>query len=172
MKYLPYIPAMLIIVAFCVTTNMGYCQISQPVKLNDEKPITVVNYQDIQFGTFSQGPGGGTITITPQGERQVTGSVVPLNFNSTFFPLIFEVEAPEGSVISIADTGPILLHGSNGGTMTLMIGDAFPGKTFVSNSSPPGRTQVRLGATLTVGSPATSPPGKYSGNINITFILE
>lgn len=172
MKNLPYIPVMLLILAFSATSTICLSQISQNIKLSDDKPINVISFQEMQFGTFSQGAIGGTITITSQGDRQTTGSITPLNIGSNFFPLIFEVEAPEGSVISISRGDDIILHGSNGGTMSLKIGDAFPGNTFISNTAPPGRTQVRIGGTLTVGNLVTSPPGTYSGKFYITFMLE
>lgn len=172
MKNLPYIPVMLLVMAFSATSTLCLSQISQNIKLGDENPITVVSLQDMQFGTFSQGPAGGTIAITPQGDRSTTGSITPLNMGAVVLPLIFEVEAPIGSIISISRTENIIMNGSNGGTMTLKIGDAVPGNTFISNTAPPGRTQVMMGGTLTVGNLSASPPGSYSGKFNITFMLE
>ena len=163
---------MLLIVAFSATSTICLSQISQNIKLSEDKPINVTSFQNMQFGTFSQGASGGTIAITSHGDRQTTGSITPLNIGPNSFPLIFEVEAPVGSIISISRGDDIILQGSNGGTMTLKIGNAFPGNTFISNTAPPGRTQVRIGGTLTVGNVATSPPGSYSGNFSITFMLE
>jgi hypothetical protein len=130
---------------------------------------SVTTLQNLCFGAFAQGSNGGTITISTNGSRNATGSVIPLNTGSFPAQAIFGVEAPEGTIISILNGPDVNLTGSNGGTMSLHIETADPLSPFISSVAPPGKIIVNLGGTLTVGDAFTSPPGSYSGTFYITF---
>jgi hypothetical protein len=138
----------------------------------DGLSISAFTVQNIKFGAFTQGNSGGTVIIANDGFRTVTGEILPLNLGSPFFQAIYEIEAPAGTIISIMNGPDATLTGSNGGSMSLHIGTAEPVSPFNTIISPPGKTQVSIGATLTVGSPAVSPPGTYSGTFFITFNQE
>lgn len=131
--------------------------------------ISVTTVQNLNFGAFSQGSSGGTVIISNSGSRTATGTVVPLNLGKQYFQAIFEVEASVNTIVSILNGPDETLTGSNGGTMSLHIGNSDPGSPFVSTIAPPGRTQVTIGGTLSIGNPASSPPGTYSGTFYITF---
>lgn len=139
---------------------------------NRNDAIVVTTLQDIQFGYFTQGLTGGTISVSADGTRSVSGSVIPLNFGNNYFQAIFEIEAPLGSIISMASGQNAILNGSNGGSMTLQIDNSIPATPFYTTVTPPAKTQVNVGATLTVGNSSTSPPGDYSGNVYVLFIVE
>lgn len=134
--------------------------------------ISAYTYQNLSFGAFSTGNSGGTVAIAPNGTRTVTGDVIAVNLGFQYFPAIFEVEAPEGTIVSIVNGANVQLSGSNGGSMTLQIGSSNPTSPFISNVSPPHRTSITVGATLTVGAPASNPPGNYSGSFSVTFVQE
>ncbi|MEZ2445603.1 DUF4402 domain-containing protein [Chitinophaga sp. RCC_12] len=138
------------------------------------RPIAVyVNpAQGLIFGAFFQGLSGGTVIIYPDGSRAVTGSVVQANLGYPFSPAIFEIEANRGTLISILNGPDVILTGSNGGTITLHVGAASTGSSFITTATPPARNLVRIGGTLTVGSPPSNPSGSYSGVFNVTFIQE
>lgn len=138
------------------------------------KPISVYTNpaQGLIFGAFFHGPSGGTVVIHPDGTRNVTGSLVQANLGFSFSPAVFEVEANQGTLVSIMNGPDVTLTGSKGGTLSLHIGDASTGPVFVTTASPPSRTQVRIGGTLTVGTPIANPPGNYSGTFSITFIQQ
>ena len=73
----------------------------------------------------------------------------------------------------VIQKGPdVLLTGSNGGSLTLHIGDTSPTSPFINTYTPPGKTQVRVGATLLVGSPLANTVGSYNGTFLITFIQQ
>jgi hypothetical protein len=130
---------------------------------------TVYTLQNMSFGAFSQGNNGGTVQISAAGVRTVTGSVVPLNFGVQYGQAIFEIEAPAGTIISIVNGPDATLTGSNGGTMSLHLGNSDPASPFNTTVTPPARTRVNIGATLTVGNATVSPPGAYTGTIDISF---
>ncbi len=75
-------------------------------------------------------------------------------------------------MVSIMNGPNVTLTGSNGGTITLQIGAASTGASFVTTAIPPSRTQVRIGGTLTVGTPASNPSGNYTGTFSVTFIQQ
>lgn len=145
------------------------------VKAQPAPPRPIAIYvnpaQGLIFGAFFQGSGGSVI-IYPDGSRSVTGDIVQANLGIPFSPAIFEVDALPGTLISILNGPDVVLTGNNGGSLLLHIGSASTGSLFISSATPPDRTQVRIGGTLTVGSPLANPSGIYSGTFSVTFIQE
>lgn len=156
-------------IAFCSDVKAQDPTDSLP---GDPGAIYVYTYQNLQFGAFAQGGSGGTVTVSSSGGRSATGSLVLINQGGSFFQTIIDVEAAPGSLISITNGPDAVLTGSNGGTITLTIGSSDPGSPFATSVSPPARTPVSIGGTLTVGNTAASPPGNYSGVFYITFNQE
>ena len=124
------------------------------------------------FGAFFQGISGGTVILFPDGSRTVTGSLVQANLGYPFSPAIFEVDANVGTMVSIMNGPDVTLTGSNGGTISLHIGAASTGSSFITSVASPSRTQVRIGGTLTVGNKLANPSGDYSGTFSVTFIQQ
>jgi len=147
-----------------------------PVSAQQPPPNTISIYvnpsQGLMFGAFFQGISGGTVTIYPNGSRAVTGDVIQANLGFTFSPAIIEVEANPGTLVSILNGPDAHLTGSNGGILTLHIGTSDTGTPFITTTTPPVRTQIRIGGTLTIGSPLANPAGAYNGTFSITFIQE
>ena len=138
----------------------------------DPGMVAVYTVQNMHFGAFTQGAIGGTVIISNSGVRTVTGDVIGLNMGTSYFEAIFDVEAIVGGMISITNGPTCSLTGSNGGSMSMTIGSPSPGSSFASVVQPPSRTAVRIGGVLTVGTPASNPPGTYSGTFYITFNQE
>lgn len=156
---------------FLITFNCAAQNIPNNLQ-NKSDAIIVTTLQDIQFGYFTQGPTGGAISVSADGTRSVTGSVIPLNFGNNYFQAIFEIEAPLGSIISMASGQNAILNGSNGGSMSLQIDNSIPASPFYTTVTPPAKTQVNVGATLVVGNSLGSPPGNYTGSVYVLFIVE
>ena len=138
----------------------------------DPGGISVYPVQNMSFGAFSTGNTGGTIIISTNGSRSVTGDVIALNLGTLYFQAIFDIDAPLGSIVSILNGPDALLTGSNGGSMSMRIGGSDPPSPFITVVSQPARTQVNIGGTLTVGNPAANPRGTYTGTFYITFNQE
>lgn len=137
------------------------------------RPITVtVTGQSLSFGAFTQGTIGGTVTVSSGGLRSSTGDVILLNLGYSFSSALYEVVANPGTVVSLLNGPDVTLPGSNGGSLTLHIGNSDPVSPFVTNAVPPAATLLNVGGSLTVSNPAANPPGNYSGTFNITFIQE
>jgi len=157
----------------CQASTNAFSQVS-PTDTIPPDPARLIVYtlQDMKFGAFTQGAIGGSIIISPEGVRTSTGDIILLNMGFPYNQAIFEVEGIVGTVVSIMNGPNASLTGSNGGSMTMMIGSSSPNSPFYNSIQPPGRTQVNIGGTLLVGAPATNPPGTYTGTFYITFNQE
>lgn len=147
---------------------------SQQVVVQAKIPAAVfsVNVQQgFQFGSFTQGNAGGIISISPEGIRTGSGAVVPLNFGTAATPLVLELQGQRGSMVSML-TETSTLTGSNGGSMTLKITGTNPPMPFIIPEDAPEKSIIKIGAELMVGNAQQSPPGNYSGSLNISFVLE
>ena len=111
------------------------------------RPIRLYTIQSMNFGAFYQGFSGGTAIIYANGSRSSTGDVHLLMLGFSF----------------------VNLSGSNGGSMKLHIGDAFPASPFITSVAPSGRTQVSIGGILTVANPGANPVGAYNGSFTVIF---
>ncbi|MDP3667513.1 MAG: DUF4402 domain-containing protein [Sediminibacterium sp.] len=138
------------------------------------RPITTyaTPEQGLIFGSFFRGNTGGTVIIFSDGSRSVTGDIIQSNSGVPFSPAIYEIEANLGTVVTILNGSDVTLNGSNGGTVSLHIGGSSTGSPFITSATTPARTTIRIGGTLTVGGPLTSPSGAYSGVFYVTFIQQ
>ena len=137
------------------------------------RPITVtVTSQGLSFGTFTQGASGGTVTVTATGTRSATGDVVLLSLTPLHSAAMYEVVGNPGTLVSLLNGPDVFLPGSNGGSLQLTVGASEPVSPFVITTIPPVSTLLYVGGTLTIGSPASNPPGSFSGTFDITFIQE
>lgn len=159
-----------------LVTLLGFMSLSSFAQTDsipgDPGAIIVYTVQNISFGAFTGGNSGGTVIISTSGTRSVTGDVVALNLGTSYFQSIFEIDAPQGTIISITNGPNVLLTGSNGGTMTMLIGASNPASPLITTVIQPLRTAVNIGGTLTVGNAAANPPGAYNGTFYITFNQE
>lgn len=136
------------------------------------RPMKVTTFQNLSFGAFINGNSGGTVTITPEGSRTTTGDIYQVNMGLPYYPAIFEVEALPGNVIHVMLPVYATLSGPGGKITELEINSSLPLSPFINNIHPPFKTEVRVGGTLTIGSPLTTPAGNYHGTFSVTFIQE
>jgi hypothetical protein len=163
-------PLLAVVLSFISIASFG--QTPTDTLPGDPGAITVYTVQNMSFGAFSQGASGGTVVLSNSGTRSTTGTVLALNLGVTCFQSIFEIDAPVGTIVSILNGPAATLTGSNGGSMSLSIGASSPASPFSTSVSSPGRTQVNIGGTLTVGNLTASPAGSYTGTFYITFNQE
>ncbi|NTW33607.1 MAG: DUF4402 domain-containing protein [Bacteroidetes bacterium] len=145
---------------------------SQPVL--PQRTITAIATQAIHFGTFCvTGGSGGTVTVGFDGSRTSTGNIVLLSDIPTAQPAIFQIKLCEGRSVIITFSPTTILNGSNGGNLTLDIGDTEKGgygAAFPTNNDCNFITPLRVGGTLHV--PGTALSGTYSGSFTMTFNQE
>jgi Domain of unknown function (DUF4402) len=151
----------------CVSYSYG--QPSLPTR-----SIEVNATQSLQFGTFAvTGGAGGSVIVSYDGVRTVTGSIALLAVAPYAQPAIFEIKLLQGRNINIGFSASTSLTGSDGGTLTLNIGPTDKGITnanFPTNNSRDFTTLLRVGGTLDI--PSGAIPGSYTGTFFITFNQE
>jgi len=163
----------LMVTGFSFIASFAFAQVDPTDSLpGDPGAITVYNVQNMSFGAFSTGNTGGSVIISTNGTRTVTGNVVPLNLGVQYFQAIFDIDTPMGCIVSILNGPDAILTGSNGGSMSMHIGGSNPPSPFITMVAQPLRTQVSIAGTLAVGTPAANPPGSYNGTFYITFNQE
>lgn len=135
--------------------------------------VTVRSAQGIQFGTFTHGPSGGTLSVSHEGIRSATGSVILISQGNFAAPAVFLVEGIRGTLITISPIPDATLTSSSGGHLTMTFDTpniaASSGSPFILTSDSPAQMEVRIGATLVVGNSGANPAGTYSGNFYVTF---
>ncbi|HEY0054363.1 MAG TPA: DUF4402 domain-containing protein [Pedobacter sp.] len=132
--------------------------------------VSVFPVQNLSFGAFIQGINGGKVTVSNAGIRFSEGDVILASLGAMYFPAIFDIVAPQGTVITILNGPDVQLNGSNGGAITLRLGTSDKGASFATSTQPPQRTSVSIGGTLTIGNQQSVPAGNYSGTFSVTFI--
>jgi len=144
-----------------------------PVMAQEKPPmpitVTVSTLQHLSFGTFIQSGASGTVTVTNLGGREATGNIILPNMSSIVTRALFEVTALPGTLITIVNGPDALLKGSNGGTITLKLGEPSTGSPFIATKE---LTDVFIGGTLTIGDLTTNPAGSYNGIFTVTFIQQ
>ncbi len=131
------------------------------------RQITVLPTQPIDFGVFVVN-GGGTIEVGYQGDVNTAG-VISINTISVT-PAIFEIKLCQGRKITIDYDYSVMLTGSNGGELELIIGPTergTDGAEFEVDNNCDFITRLRVGGRLVV--PANAIPGVYIGSFPITF---
>lgn len=155
---------------FYLLFNAGF--FSVVAQENPPVPIRVeVNTsQFLNFGAFTTGINGGTVTVNYEGNRTHTGDIYLLNLGASPSPALFDVTANPGTIIQISAPTNVELTGTNGGTIFLDINSFSTGQTFITTANPPGVNEVFVGGTLRVDNQSAAPPGRYNGQFNLTFI--
>ncbi len=133
--------------------------------------MQIFGVQGLSFGDFTTGSSGGSVIISPEGFRTSTGTVLLMGGN--FNQAIFEIKLIPGRLVQVV-LGPQieLMRMGGGGSMTMQVGPADKGPSFVTNAPHPFFNTVNVGGTLNVGTSASNPPGNYEGQFNVTFIQE
>ncbi len=135
--------------------------------------VQVSTAQFLNFGVFTTGISGGTVTVTSNGIRNATGDVILLSMGQPVSAALFDVTANPGTIIQIQPQPSVNLTGTNGGSITLNIDSYSTGQIFITTANPPFDTNpVFVGGTLSVGNSSQSPPGQYTGNFTLTFIQQ
>lgn len=137
------------------------------------RPVEItVTGQNLNFGAFSHGSSGGTVTVTPGGLRSATGDVVLLSLGISYTPALYQLVGDPGTVVSVLNGSDATLTRTGGGTLSLEIGDSDPSGSFVISTTPPAYTELKVGGILTVSNATNNPPGSYSGTFDITIVQE
>jgi len=132
--------------------------------------VPIINkYSDINLGSLVPGASTGTLTLTaPSGTRTTTGGT-NLGASTAVSLGTFTVLGKSGDAWSISASSavPFTLTGPRGATLTVTSVDCQPATTGIFPAG--GMTgYLYLGATLSVGTSVSTPPGTYTGSYALT----
>lgn len=131
-------------------------------------PINITKAADLAFGSFAAGTGG-TITVSPNGTRSVTGTVLPVT-GGTAAAAKFDVTGDGSSTYTISVVGDANLTSGGNNMAFNVISDlsasAITSGTVSIGTLTAGAQSIFVGGTLTVAS--AQAVGTYTGNIVAT----
>lgn len=161
--------------SFFIFTFLSLISLAFSEVTAQEKPpipikVEVNTSQFLNFGSFTTGMNGGTVTVNYEGTRTITGDIFLLNLGASPSPALFDVTANPGTIINISAPTNVELTGSDGGTIYLDINSFSTGRTFITTANPLGVNEVFVGGTLRIGNQSAAPPGRYNGTFTLTFI--
>ena len=169
-----------LLLTFCLFACLIGFYISGNAQENPPKPfnVTVVTLQNLNFGTFCYSNTTGEVIVNAQGVRSITGDIILLSSSTS--AALYDIEAIEGTLITILPGPPVNLPGSATGFLKLSVGASDPVSPFIvklAAGTATGvdkmvRMRVSIGGTLTVGVKTANPPGIYGGTFNVTFIQQ
>ncbi|UVW28164.1 DUF4402 domain-containing protein [Massilia sp. H6] len=130
-------------------------------------PINIVKAADLSFGSFAPSGSAGTVTVSPNNARGVTGGVTAMAGGSTAAQ--FTVTGQASSTYSISVVGTTLTSDAN--TMaftpiTDLTASAITSGTVTSGTLTAGTQTIYVGGILSVG--ANQVAGSYSGTVTAT----
>lgn len=161
-----YLKLIILITGIFAVTNVN-AQENPPIPV----AVEVRNAQFLNFGSFTVGPTGGTVSVDFNGVRNSTGEIHLLNIGSSSVSYaIFDVYANPGTILQIQFPAEVQLVGPPGSNVTLNINpdtEIDTGRIFVTNQNPHA---VYVGGTLNIPSGDAAPPGPYNGSFSLTFI--
>ena len=161
-----YLRLIILITGIFAVTNMN-AQENPPIPV----AVEVRNAQFLNFGSFTVGPLGGTVSVGFNGERNSTGDINLLNIGSSSVSYaIFDVYTNPGTILQIQYPTEVNLLGPAGSNVTLSIDpdrEIDTGRIFITNLNPHA---VYVGGTLSIPNGASGPAGNYNGNFSLTFI--
>ncbi|WP_432768893.1 MAG: DUF4402 domain-containing protein [Sphingopyxis sp.] len=135
------------------------------------RPNTLVKTNDLDFGTLTSGPTGGTVAVNAvTGARTTTGGVTPIGNGAqraTFVGTggIFLITVSGSTSVTLTRAGggaPTMTASLTRAASTSGGGISLLGSTLL----PSGVQTYYIGGTLTV--PANQPAGDYSGTFTLT----
>lgn len=131
--------------------------------------LTATETSQLNFGRFSPEEQGGQISLSPQGERNASGTLVLSggSHNAANFQITGQTDATFS--ITLPSTPAILRNVSNAKTMTVSGWESVPPAGIGAGVLAGGSLAVNVGATLTVGNMNDNPVGIYSGTYSIVF---
>lgn len=133
-------------------------------------PVTATETELLNFGRIVPETAGGTVRITPQGERTSTGSITLMD--DAYSAGRFTIAGMPSSLVSIVlpqtPQRLVLSSGVSEVTVDEFTSDVPVGGQVVRQND--GKAEISIGATLYIGNGLTNPAGYYTGTYEVVFM--
>lgn len=133
-------------------------------------PVTAVETELLNFGKILPEASGGTVLITPNGERTASGGIVLMD--ETYSAGRFTIAGVPNSLVSILlPQTAQKLNLANGNSEVSVDGftsNVPVGGQVIRNSD--GKAEIGIGATLYIGNGLNNPAGYYTGTYEVVFM--
>jgi hypothetical protein len=131
--------------------------------------LTATEHSQLSFGKFSPEVNGGEIHLSPQGVRTVAGNVVLSGGGHSAGSFIITGEDQATYSITLPTSQTLLTNSNGSKTMVVNEWESTPAPGIGVGVLNGGTQEVKVGATLIVGSMNDNPVGMYTGSYFITF---
>lgn len=133
-------------------------------------PVTATETELLNFGRIVPEAAGGSVRITPQGERTSSGSITLMD--DAYSAGRFTIAGMPSSLVSIVlpqtPQRLVLSSGVTEVTVDEFTSDVPVGGQVVRQSD--GKAEISIGATLYIGNGLTNPAGYYTGTYEVVFM--
>ncbi len=166
------IPSNIVLFLSVVFATAAYAQTNVLGKMEVEiaVPVTAVETELLNFGKIIPEASGGSVVISPNGERTASGSI--LLMDETYSAGRFTVAGVPSSLVSIilpqTPQRLILSNGNSEITVDAFTSDVPVGGQVVRQLD--GKTEISIGATLLIGNGLSNPAGYYTGTYEVVFM--
>ncbi len=131
--------------------------------------LTAAEMAQLNFGKFSPTTQGGQVLITPEGSRMATGTIVLSQGPHQAAGFIITGEDNATFSISLPTQPATITNLANAKTMIVDDWISIPAMGTGVGILAGGMQEIKVGATLNVGSMEDNPVGLYSGTYQIKF---
>ncbi len=162
--------AMLSLLLFAVPGLFAQTGVLGKMEVEIAVPVTATETELLNFGRIVPEASGGTVRITPQGERTSTGSITMMD--DAYSAGRFTVAGMPNSLVSIVlpQTPHILVLSSGVSEVTVdeFTSDVPIGGQVVRQTD--GKAEISIGATLYIANGLSNPAGYYTGTYEVIFM--
>jgi hypothetical protein len=162
--------AMLSLLLFAVPGLFAQTGVLGKMEVEIAVPVTATETELLNFGRIVPEASGGTVRITPQGERTSTGSITMMD--DAYSAGRFTVAGMPNSLVSIVlpQTPQILVLSSGVSEVTVdeFTSDVPIGGQVVRQTD--GKAEISIGATLYIANGLSNPAGYYTGTYEVIFM--
>lgn len=131
--------------------------------------LTATENSQLSFGKFSPETNGGEIRLTPDGIRFVNGNVILSGGGHSAGSFIITGENNATYTITLPSSQAVLTNVNGSKEMLVTDWQSIPEAGIGVGGLNGGSQEVKVGATLKVGSITDNPKGIYTGTYFITF---
>jgi hypothetical protein len=127
--------------------------------------INLTNRSGLAFGSIASGNVVGSVILSPEGTRLVTGGATIISSSATSGPASFDIDGEPNSTYAITLPNSVVLHETGGNSMTVDNFASLPLVTGLTDVG--GQQELLVGATLNVG--VNQAAGAYVGTMSVTI---